>query len=1085
MLGLDDDDLAALGLLDVPPPPPPPRAAPPPPLALTALAARTPPSVAGVPPSRWPADAPGAPLATRFVAALPGVAAFDAAAFGVSAAEAAATDPQQRLLLEAVGAALTRASAHGEREFVLERECGGCSGVAFFLWLDASTHPTPTHPAFDPASVSVAVGISYVEYALDVAAEGASTPHTAAAGTLSAAAGRVSFALNLRGPCVAVDTACSSSLVALHVTGTLFVHGSGGESSTTTPTGRGGGVAAGVNLCLRPATASILARASMLAPDGRCKTLDAAGDGYGRGEAVVAAVVEEWRGGGGGGSPPPLALLAATAVAQDGRSASLSAPSGTAQQAVLRQALAVEAGSGGGGGGVFSTPSPASPSSSSFELHGTGTPLDPIELGAALAVLAPVDAGTVLTVTAAKAATAHGEPAAGGVGAAAASRRARGGALAPLPTLRTLNPHVGAAAGAVTRLAAPRAVAPGPGSGVCGVSAFAYQGTNAHTRLAPPSSLAPQTTSIDDASLTLWRRARHWFRPRAHALAARVARASAAGAGFDAPLASPSLAWLAQAVVAGTPLVPVSALCEAAAGAAASLAPQAGAAPGVAIVFAALSAPLPTRGGARLTVWVGGDGFVTVGGGSGVVCLTAVVATVAGGTAPAARSRRRCALVPNLPPPTAACVADLDVRCAPRSAFWAHPALGEAAMHLAAAGGAVAGASVPASVACYAPPAPARAAAAHAAASARRGAAGGALATITACLSTGDDGTPHALAAGAALRAAGAVAPQQPARAAAPAAATVAAPTGPRPSHDAILATVMAAVAAAAGGGGSGGVALAATTPLADVGLDSLGAVELRDSLASALGVPLPATLAYDHPTPGAVAAYIEGVLSGGEGAGAVAPLLPPPTTTTTTAIAVLSVACAAPAPPALVVPARSGATTSDAASAAASLFTGVDAAARVPAARWTPDTAPRRAPRFASFLAQHAASFDAAAFRMNAADAAGADPQARLALECAAGALAGSHAQPATTAAAGVFIGAVFHEHYTSLSTSGEPDTAATLTGTGLHFLVERVCYQLGLMGRASGSTPRARPRWSRRTRPPPPSRGATPPSPWRAAST
>jgi hypothetical protein len=49
--------------------------------------------------------------------------------------------------------------------------------------------------------------------------------------------------------------------------------------------------------------------------------------------------------------------------------------------------------------------------------------------------------------------------------------------------------------------------------------------------------------------------------------------------------------------------------------------------------------------------------------------------------------------------------------------------------------------------------------------------------------------------------------------------------------------------------------------PLMGAGLTSLGAVRLQESLAAAVGSmlrePLPATLAFDYPTPGALRAYV------------------------------------------------------------------------------------------------------------------------------------------------------------------------------------------------------------------------------------
>lgn len=45
--------------------------------------------------------------------------------------------------------------------------------------------------------------------------------------------------------------------------------------------------------------------------------------------------------------------------------------------------------------------------------------------------------------------------------------------------------------------------------------------------------------------------------------------------------------------------------------------------------------------------------------------------------------------------------------------------------------------------------------------------------------------------------------------------------------------------------------------PLRDLGLDSLGAIELRNTLTRSIGISLPATVAFDHPTAGALAAHL------------------------------------------------------------------------------------------------------------------------------------------------------------------------------------------------------------------------------------
>ena len=104
-----------------------------------------------------------------------------------------------------------------------------------------------------------------------------------------------------------------------------------------------------------------------LAFDGRCKTFDSRADGFARGEGIGSAFIRQ--GAAEGSEVVNLVGLTGVAINHDGRAATITAPNGTAQQRVLRAALADR---GTQGEDV-----------TCIECHGTGTALgDPIEAGA-------------------------------------------------------------------------------------------------------------------------------------------------------------------------------------------------------------------------------------------------------------------------------------------------------------------------------------------------------------------------------------------------------------------------------------------------------------------------------------------------------------------------------------------------------------------------------------------------------------------------------------------------------------------------------------------------------------------------------
>nr|AQW44893.1 polyketide synthase [Corallococcus coralloides] len=411
-------------------------------------------AVTEVPPSRWTQEEaarlgpearekPGA----RWGAFLDEVDRFDAEFFGISPREAHRMDPQQRLLLEVAWEALENAGQDASKLV------GSRTGVFAGVYNDDYAKLELGTPSDQDAS--------------------------SVTGTInSVVAGRLSYLLDLQGPCMVIDTACSSSLVALHLACQSLRDG---ECSLA--------LAGGVNLILSPHSSLRVARGDALAPDGRCKTFDARANGFVRGEGCGVVVLKRLSDAVAAGDPI-LALLRGSAVNQDGKSAGLTAPNMVAQKDLLRQALR--------SAGL----EPADVDC--IEAHGTGTSLgDPIEMEAIKEVYGrgrPEQ--RPLVVSAAKTNIGHLEAAAGIAGVIKAVLSLRHQTIPALLHLQRVNPRIDLEGTPIVLPTVPQPLPATDRARRIAVSSFGASGTNAHVILEePPAAPARQVSSAPGAQV--------------------------------------------------------------------------------------------------------------------------------------------------------------------------------------------------------------------------------------------------------------------------------------------------------------------------------------------------------------------------------------------------------------------------------------------------------------------------------------------------------------------------------------------------------------------------------------------------------
>ena len=377
-------------------------------------------------------DTPSArtPSARWWGAYLDDIDQFDPSFFRIAPVEARLLDPQQRLLLETSWEALEEAGI----------DPVGLRGSRAGVFVGVSTNDYREH--FSPNEQDETV-----------------TLYTATGNSHSAAIGRVAFTLGLEGPAFAVDTACSSSLVALHQAVSALQRG---ETDLA--------LAGGVNAILAPGITAVFASAGMLAPDGRCKTFDAAADGYVRGEGCALVVLKRLSEAEAAGDRI-WAVVRGSAVNQDGASAGLTVPSGPAQERVIGEALS-RAG--------------LEPSEVDYlEAHGTGTELgDPVEAHAAGAAYGRGRAPErPLLIGSVKTNVGHLESAAGVAGLVKVVLAMHHGVIPKHLHFETPSPRMDWAR---LPLRVTSEATPWPESGRprrAGLSSFGYSGTNVHVIL--------------------------------------------------------------------------------------------------------------------------------------------------------------------------------------------------------------------------------------------------------------------------------------------------------------------------------------------------------------------------------------------------------------------------------------------------------------------------------------------------------------------------------------------------------------------------------------------------------------------------
>ncbi|MGR3939227.1 SDR family NAD(P)-dependent oxidoreductase [Streptomyces sp. BRA346] len=246
---------------------------------------------------------------------------------------------------------------------------------------------------------------------------------------------------------------------------------------------------------------------------------------------------------------------------------------------------------------------------------------------------------------------------------------------------------------------------------------------------------------------------------------------------------------------------------------------------------------------------------------------------------------------------------------------------------------------------------------------------------------------------------------------------------------------------------GDGPTDVAADRPFLAEGLDSLGLVQLHRRLTAELGVELPVTIGFDHPTPAALARHLVAVVHGtAEPERHHEPAAPAAPAVSDEPIAIVGIGCRYPG----------GVTSPE--DLWRILADGTHVLADFPADRgwdlgrlYDPDPSATGTSyvRRGGFLPD-AADFDADFFQINPKEALAMDPQQRLLLETSWEALERAGIDPGRLrgTASGVFIGVEPHEYGPRTHEAPDGLDGYVLGGSLPSVVSGRVAYTLGLEG-------------------------------------